>query len=59
MSKGERRAERKKTGKVTYKFYDKYGKEITFNTATYEEARGLAKARGLSHINPDKRQRRR
>lgn len=54
MSKYERRVARKKTGKATYSFYDKYGKKITFNTATYQEARGLAKAQGLSHIAPGK-----
>ena len=54
MSKGDRRSEKRKTGKVTYKFYDKYGKTITFNTSTYDEARRLAKPRGLSHIPPRK-----
>ena len=56
--KSSRRTEKRKTGKATYKFYDKYGKQITFNTATYQEARGLAKARGLSHIAPGKGRRR-
>lgn len=52
--KSSRRSEKRKTGKATYKFYDEYGKQITFNTATWEEARQLAKPRGLSHVKPRK-----
>ena len=56
MGKGaERRRQKSKTGKANYEFYDKYGKKITFNTATWQEARQLAKPRGLSHIKPKDR----
>lgn len=56
-NKSSRQSEKRKTGKVTYTFYDKYGKSITFNTATYSEARGLAKSQGLSHVQPSKKRR--